>query len=190
MCHVLGEEVKKGSLDILSVPRMVGWGRMGKAEAGCSALRSPPFTASVLLSNCHFFALGDRHAVANCSGERIDRSVCALVEEDGKDGLQEQSDYFEREGSVDGQFLDVRYQLDGKVGDAKDDGKNLDDGRLDDDVYKECILGCRHDTTGCGVGTRLVKGGCFILCKVGTMDEIPEKLGEEATPDASPDDID
>jgi len=44
----------------------------------CVALRSPSFTASVLLGNFHLFALGDRDAVANGGGEGIDRSVDAL----------------------------------------------------------------------------------------------------------------
>lgn len=62
-----------------------------------------------------------------------------LVEEAGKECLQDQGDYFERKGSVNRHFLDERYQLDGKVGDTKENGKDLNDGCFDDDVHEDCI---------------------------------------------------
>lgn len=54
--------------------------------------------------------------------------------------MQEQSDYFEREGSINRCFLDVRYELNDKMGHTKDHGEDLNDGRLDDDIDKECVL--------------------------------------------------
>jgi len=145
------------------------------------------FSAPVILCGFHLLTLGDGDTVADGSGERIDSSICALVEEDRKERLQDQSDYFEREGPVNCRFPDNRYELNDEVGDTKNHGEDLDDGRFNDEIHKDCVPGCRYDTTGYSVGARSTGG---FLCKICTADEIPEKLGEETTPEASPDDID
>lgn len=93
-----------------SYPRRVG--QDGKAE-GVGVLRAASSTASVLLCDFHLFALCDCDTVADCGGERVDGSVRTLVEEYSKERLQEQSDYFEREGPINRRFLDERCELDG-----------------------------------------------------------------------------
>ena len=41
---------------------------------------------------------------------------------------------------VNRRFLDEGYEFDDKVGDARDHGKDLDDGCLDDKTYEDRIL--------------------------------------------------
>lgn len=76
------------------------------------------------------------------------------------------------------------------MGDSKEHGEDLDDRCLDDGIYEGCITRVRYGTTGRGVGTRPASGGGHILCKVGAADKVPEKLGEETAPEASPENID
>jgi len=136
-------------------------------------------SAPIVFCSFDLLAFGDSDAIADCSREGIDRSICTLVEEHRKERLQDQSDYFEREGSVNCRFPDNRDELNDEVGDTKNHGEDLNDGRFDDEVHKDCVPRCRYDTTGYSVGARST--GRF-LCKDCTADEIPEKLGEETAP--------
>lgn len=117
-------------------------------------------SASIVFCSFHLLALGNSDAIADCSGQGIDRSICALVEEDRKERLQDQSDYFEREGSVNCRFPDNRHELNDEMGDTKNHGEDLNDGCFDDEVHKDCVPRCRYDTTGYSVGA--CSTGCVL----------------------------